>query len=76
MNARTGAEIAVRVNGEPRTLPAGTTVAQLVPDAVPDVEVRGVAVARNGEIVPRAEWSTTVLTAGDAIELVRPVQGG
>lgn len=65
-------EVVVRVNGEVRTLPLGTTLADLVP-----VEwARGVAVARNDEIVPRAQWAATAVRKGDAIEIVRPVQGG
>ncbi|TAK75266.1 MAG: sulfur carrier protein ThiS [Dehalococcoidia bacterium] len=65
-------EVTVRVNGEARTLGPGTTLADLVP-----VEwARGVAVARNGEIVPRAQWGDTPVQAGDVIEIVRPVQGG
>ena len=71
-DAASTTEIAARVNGEPRTLRAGTTLADLVP-----VEwKRGVAVARNEEIVPRARWAATTVCAGDAIEIVRPVQGG
>ena len=67
----TGA-ITARVNGEARELRVGTTLADLVP-----VEwTGGVAVARNDEIVPRAQWTTTAVAAGDAIEIVRPVQGG
>ncbi len=76
MNARTGAEIGVKVNGEPRAVRTGATIADLVSDAVPNTEARGVAVARNGEIVPRGEWAATALAEGDAIEIVRPVQGG
>lgn len=65
-------EVTVRVNGEARTLQPGTTLADLVP-----VEwARGVAVARNDEIVPRAQWAETTVRTGDAIEIVRPVQGG
>ena len=67
----TGA-ITARVNGEPREVPAGTTLADLVPAEWK----RGVAVACNDEIVPRAAWATTAVSAGDAIEIVRPVQGG
>ena len=68
----TTSTVMVRVNGEARALPAGTTVADLVP-----VEWKqGVAVARNDEIVPRAAWSATAVSEGDAIEIVRPVQGG
>ena len=68
----TTSTVMARVNGEARALPAGTTVADLVP-----VEWKqGVAVARNDEIVPRAAWSATAVSEGDAIEIVRPVQGG
>ena len=64
--------VTARVNGEARALPAGTTIADLVP-----AEWRqGVAVARNEEIVPRAAWPATPVREGDAIEIVRPVQGG
>ena len=41
----------------------------------PDVE-RGVAVAVEGEVVPRAEWEERVLAEGEAIEVVHAVQGG
>jgi sulfur carrier protein len=37
---------------------------------------RGVAVAVNGEVVPRAQWQETQLEEQDSIELVEPVQGG
>ena len=36
----------------------------------------GVRVARNDEIVPRGEWETTPVAAGDRIEIVGAVQGG
>ncbi|TVU65386.1 sulfur carrier protein ThiS [Paenarthrobacter nitroguajacolicus] len=36
----------------------------------------GVAVARNSEVVPRSQWSTTTLADGDELELVTAVQGG
>ena len=35
-----------------------------------------VALERNGEIVPRAEWPQTTLEDGDRIELVHFVGGG
>ncbi len=64
--------VTAHVNGEARALPSGTTVADLVPAEWK----QGVAVARNDEIVPRATWATTPVADGDAIEIVRPVQGG
>jgi sulfur carrier protein len=37
---------------------------------------RGVAVALDGEVVPRGEWATTELREGQALEVLRAVQGG
>ena len=69
---RQSGTIEVHVNGEARGLRLGATVADLVPTEWQG----GVAVARNDEIVPRAQLSATTLQPGDAIEIVRPVQGG
>lgn len=35
-----------------------------------------VAVARNGEFVPQGDWAATALEAGDALEVLAPMQGG
>ena len=64
--------IAVVVSGRPRAFEAGTTLAALMRDQPPI----GVAVARNGEVVPRAQWDITLLADGDQLEIVHPVQGG
>lgn len=63
----------ITVNGAPREVPEGTTVAALVTQ----MNVRGpVAVERNREIVVRAEHETTLLRDGDEIEVVSFVGGG
>jgi sulfur carrier protein len=36
----------------------------------------GIAIARNGEVVPRGTWSKTTLGDGDSIEILTAVQGG
>lgn len=36
----------------------------------------GIAAAVNGELVRRASWSSTRLTAGDEVEVLTAVQGG
>jgi sulfur carrier protein len=41
----------------------------------PDTE-RGVAVAVEGEVVPRGEWEERALSEGETIEVVHAVQGG
>ena len=62
------------VNGTDRTLPVGATVADLV-EAVSG-QRRGVAVAVNGEVVPRTSWAETLLRAGDRVEVLSAAQGG
>ena len=62
------------VNGEPRDLPPGATVAELV-TALGGPE-RGVAVAVGAEVVPRSAWTTTVLSEGARVEVLTAVQGG
>ena len=37
---------------------------------------RGVAVAVDGEVVPRGEWRRTRLREGQQVEVLRAVQGG
>lgn len=64
----------VTVNGEERSLPAEATVASLVEGL--SAPSRGVAVAINGEVVPRAEWTETALQDGARIEVVAAIQGG
>ncbi len=62
------------VNGEAREVAPGTSVAGLVGASA--AEARGVAVAVDGEVVPRAGWGTTVLEDGARVEIVGAVQGG
>ncbi|MEH1100545.1 sulfur carrier protein ThiS [Micromonospora sp. CPCC 205561] len=62
------------VNGVGRSLPGGSTVADLV-RAVTD-QRRGLAVAVNGEVVPRSGWPATALRDGDRVEVLSAAQGG
>ena len=64
----------VTVNGERRELSAGATVASLVNEL--STPPRGVAVAIDGEVVPRSEWDTTSVADGARLEVVVAVQGG
>jgi sulfur carrier protein len=66
----------VTINGEDRELPAGATVASVVASLQNAPEGRGVAVAVQGEVVPRAQWPDTELPDGATIEVVVAVQGG
>jgi sulfur carrier protein len=69
-----GAPVAASVNGEPCDLADGTTVAALVERWCPSP--RGVAVAVDGEVVPRSTWAATTIPAGAAVEIVSAAAGG
>ena len=64
----------LQVNGEPRDAPDGCTIAGLL--ELLDVRVKGVAVERNGEVIPRAQHAETELADGDKLEVVTLVGGG
>ncbi len=64
----------VHVNGELRPLDAGQTVADVVAAVTPSP--KGVAVAVNGEIVPRSAWPDHELHDGDRVEVLSAHQGG
>jgi sulfur carrier protein len=66
----------VTLNGERQQLPADATVEAAVEAAGVSAEGRGVAVALDGEVVPRGEWATTVVQEGQEVEVLRAVQGG
>jgi sulfur carrier protein len=66
----------VTVNGEPRQLPAGATVASVVELLDVRPGARGVAVALDEEIVTRAQWADTALHEGARVEVVAAIQGG
>ena len=72
---QTLAEANIRVNGQDEPLVAATLAALLEEKAL-DTGQRGIAVAVNGAIVPRAAWPHTTLHPGDSIEIVRARQGG
>jgi thiazole synthase len=44
--------------------------------AGPAPETRGLAVALEGEVVPRGDWERTALREGQAVEVVAAIQGG
>jgi sulfur carrier protein len=65
----------IRVNGESEPLVAATIEVLLAEKAL-DTGQRGIAVALNGAVIPRAAWRGTTLKAGDDVEIVRARQGG
>ena len=66
--------VQVKLNGEPRELPDGATMAAAVAELT-DL-ASGVAAAVNGDVVRRGAWADTPLRDGDQVEVVTAVQGG
>lgn len=64
----------ITVNGAEAPLADGTSVAALVTRLT--AAERGVAVALNGEVVPRSAWADTGLADGDRVEVLTAAQGG
>jgi len=62
------------LNGTERELPDGATVADAV--ATLGAPERGVAVAVDDDVVPRADWPRYELSAGARVEVLTAVQGG
>ncbi|MEZ4358835.1 MAG: sulfur carrier protein ThiS [Kofleriaceae bacterium] len=67
-------KIEVIVNGEPREVPEGSSVLELLTHL--GLAGKPVAVERNLEVVPRARHAQVVLGAGDRLEVVTFVGGG
>lgn len=64
----------VTVNGVRRRVAPEVTVADVVAGLT--AAPRGVAVAVNGEVVPRTGWPATGLRDGDLVEVLTAAQGG
>jgi sulfur carrier protein len=68
--------VTVVVNGEPARVPAGTTVSALLSGLGHDPSGAGIAVAVNGEVLPRGAWPAAELGEHDRIEVLGAAQGG
>ena len=68
------AELRITVNGESRTVAAGASIADLLESL--GVASPRIAVERNRDIVPKAEYAETALAEGDVFEVVELVGGG
>ena len=66
----------IELNGRTAELRDGASLVEAVEAAGAGADRRGVAVAVEGEVVPRAEWDSTSLRDGQSVEVVRAMQGG
>ena len=65
----------IYVNGEPHER-TGATIAELLAELGVETRARGVAVAVDGEVVPRAEWDERRVNEGQRVEALAAMQGG
>ena len=63
----------MRVNGSLRS--GGPVSVRALLDEL-SLDGRGIAVARNGEVVPRSSWESEMLGDEDVIEIVTAAAGG
>ena len=68
----------IELNGKDVELPGGANLGDAAREAgaPPKESPRGVAVALDGEVVPRAEWDSTALAEGSKVEVLAAIQGG
>ena len=66
----------VELNGELVALPEGSFVTEAVEASGASGDQRGLAVAIDGEVVPRSEWGRTSLREGQKVEVLAAIQGG
>ena len=64
------------LNGNARDEGAGETVAAILSALDLGMDARGVAVAVDGEVVPRAGWATFAIPEGARVEVLTAMQGG
>jgi sulfur carrier protein len=66
--------VIVELNGATTELADGSTLADLVSERTGSL--RGSAVAVDGAVVPRGDWHSYPIRAGQRVELITAVQGG
>jgi sulfur carrier protein len=64
------------LNGHERELAAPQTLAAALAELDVDRDARGVAVAVDGEVIPRARWQELELAEGAQVEVLTAMQGG
>jgi sulfur carrier protein len=64
----------ITLNGQPHDMPGDSTVAAAV--AILTATDAGCAVAVNDEVIPKHDWASHPLSAGDRVEVLTAVQGG
>jgi len=66
----------ISLNGESSELEAGETVAAALARLDLSIDAQGVAIAVDGQVVPRSNWETFTLSADARVEVLTAMQGG
>jgi sulfur carrier protein len=64
------------LNGRPTQAREGATIPELLEQLGIEPDARGVAVAVDGEVVPRADWPDRPVPDGARVEALTAMQGG
>ena len=64
----------VKINDTEVSLPQGSTISQAL--EVAGIKPTGIAVALNGTVVPKADYSNRTLADGDTILIIKAFYGG
>jgi sulfur carrier protein len=65
----------ITLNGDATDVPADTSLDGLLLRSGHEIR-RGLAIAMNGEVVPRGRWTEQRVSEGDVVELLAATQGG
>jgi thiazole synthase len=66
----------IELNGSSCELAPGATLADAIRETGAEPDARGLAVALDGEVVPRGDWGGTALSDGQQVEVLAAIQGG
>ena len=66
----------LQIGGEATEIKPVASIQELLLSIGVDVEKKGIAIAKNGTVVPKKSWENEQVNDGDAIEIVRASQGG
>jgi sulfur carrier protein len=64
------------INGKQESIEGSPTISEVIARLGKDPAGKGLAVALNGEVVPRSKWDQRRVETDDRIELLEAAQGG
>lgn len=65
----------IKINKVEQELNDGLSLKQVL-EQVPNIPQSGIAVAVNGDVVPKTDWDTRTIADGDSITVIRAFYGG